>query len=151
MAKTTPAQRSEVARLAGFARRAKCPEMEGAACTGVSGLAEANAVQMREWSSLPCVRGDVSEYIRKARTPKIVKAYEELVDAAMKAGSLDVALRILTTMTAMVPATRGLLAPRFGKGQGTGCPCGYRATRRDTPGSCPVPRDDHAERFGCLE
>jgi hypothetical protein len=44
------------------------------------------------------------EYIRKSWSARIPKAYEELLDAAMRAGDHDGALRILMAMTAMVPS-----------------------------------------------
>jgi hypothetical protein len=104
MTKMTPEQRSAVARLAGIARWAKmvdnrtrclAPEIEQLTTTA----------EMKAWSSLRTIRGDVQTYIEQPWSRRIPKAYEELLDASMKAGNVDASLRILVAMTAMSPLT----------------------------------------------
>jgi len=61
--------------------------------------------EMKAWSSLRTIRGDVQTYIERAWSRRIPKVYEELLDASMKAGNVDASLRILMAMTAMSPLT----------------------------------------------
>jgi hypothetical protein len=104
MTKMTPEQRSAVARLAGLARWAKMPNAERVAWRPEIEPLTPTA-EMRAWSSLRTIRGDVQTYIEQSWSKRIPKAYEELLDASMKAGNVDASLRILIAMTAMSPLT----------------------------------------------
>jgi hypothetical protein len=59
---------------------------------------------MRDWFSLPTIRGDVAGYVERAWSARVPKAWEELLAASMNSGDLDVTLRVLMAMTAMVPS-----------------------------------------------
>jgi len=100
----TPEQCSAVARLAGLASWAKNSDAERTVWTpGIERLT--TTAEMRAWSTLRAIRGDVQTYIEQSWSRRIPKAYEELLDASMKAGNVDASLRILMAMTAMSPLT----------------------------------------------
>jgi hypothetical protein len=59
---------------------------------------------MRDWFSLPTIRGEVANYVERAWSKRVPKAWEELLAASMKSGDFEVTLRVLMAMTAMVPS-----------------------------------------------
>jgi hypothetical protein len=95
LAKMTPEQRREVARLGAAARWRKAAQSCEAAVP---------ERQVRDWFTLPRIHGDVAEYVEKAWSARIPKAWEEILSASMQSGDLETTLRILMAMTAMVPS-----------------------------------------------
>jgi len=110
--KLTPEQRSAIASLGGKARMLKKLKAEDYARVEAAKPVNPDLV-MRTWYHIPLIKGDINEYIHRAWSKRIPRAYEELLDAAMRERQIDAALRVLVTMTAMsglAPQTREAVA-----------------------------------------
>ncbi len=61
--------------------------------------------KLTPWRKLKPIKGGVQDYIAEHWSRKIPRAYEQLLDAAMQAGNVQMSLSILMAMTAMSPLT----------------------------------------------
>jgi hypothetical protein len=111
----TPEERQAIARLGGIARAARAAEQRGREELLPGQVTPMMPIEITPWRGLKLIKGDVEEYIYKNWTHKIPRAYEELLQAAMKAGNTQLALQVLMAMTAMSPLTPARLKQVAGK------------------------------------
>ena len=97
LARLSPEERREFARLGGIARQRKAAA-DRKALLGLRLLNDEPG-----WSSMEPIGGDISEYIDRVWLAEIVRGWQRGVDLAFKSGDLDAMLSVLMPMTAMCP------------------------------------------------